>query len=148
MMSVWRIPRTAGEALQLMTAVALLSCTAVIVLFSVVYPQAAREGGAIFLSGWLSFSRYAATQLTLEWNAIGMALICAAIALGALHFLGRRLSPKSQWTWRSTVSIGLAVCWLFIVAMMSGGIGRSLYALTFAPEGNVAAQTQRVENLP
>jgi hypothetical protein len=116
-------------------------------LFSVVYPHSAKEAGGILITGWLSFARYIAARCTLEWNAIGMSLICAMIALGALHWVGRWFSRQfqSHWTSRSTVATSLFVCWLFVLTMTSAGLGRSLYALAFGPEGNVVLQTRALE---
>ena len=136
------VPRTSGDAIRLLCILSLLACIVALARFGARYPQAGMEVAQIFLTGWLSFLRYASAHIALEWDGIGLALICAAVALGGLHWLGRWLSEQMQasWTWRSTVTGSLAVCWLFVLTITSGGLGRSVYALIFAPEGNVSAQ--------
>jgi hypothetical protein len=78
-----------------------------------------------------------------DWSAIGMALVCSAVALAALHAFGQWLAGARQFVWslRSSAASLLAIGWLFILSVVAGGLGRTAYALTFGGEGSVRPLT-------
>lgn len=81
----------------------------------------------ILFAGWIAFLARVVPQITINWSGIGMVVVCSALVIGGMHWLGQWLyahwvrqgSPDAdvrwRWTWTASLYGGL---WLLFLAAM------------------------------
>ncbi len=78
--------------------VVLVSAILILILATIVLPNAAFLVLKELLFGWWSFIVRNAPQITLNWDLLGMAAVCVGGVLGLSHWL---LSRFARWRFRA-----------------------------------------------
>jgi hypothetical protein len=92
----------------------LLSLTGLVYLLEPVV-----QAGFFLVAGWLWFLARVVPEMQFNWAAIGMFLVCSALVIGGLQWLGRALAEKGGWTWSRRWPWGIYLgCWVLFLAAM------------------------------
>lgn len=86
--------------------------------------------------GWWEFLKRNASEITVNWNLIGMALVCSAIVIVLTQYVLRALydqiSPEretnrsARWRWKWTFGLYASIWLLFGIAFGAGGMFRHI----------------------
>ena len=75
---------------------------------------------AFFLvAGWIWFLARVVPEMHFNWAAIVMFLVCSALVIGGLQWVGRTLAEKGGWAWSQRWPWGIYLgCWILFLAAM------------------------------
>lgn len=92
----------------------LLSLTGLVYLLEPVV-----KAGFFLVAGWLWFLARVVPEMQFNWAAIGMFLVCSALVIGGLQWVGRTLAEKGGWAWSQRWPWGIYLgCWILFLAAM------------------------------
>jgi hypothetical protein len=100
------------------------------------------EAGVLLLFGWVAFLNRTLVRITLNWDLIGMGLVCAGGILVIAHYFLRWLvgsiaaqrGSGGHWPWRWTWCGLMALGVLFLVGMAVGGAAHQIGWISNSPE--------------
>ncbi len=85
-----------------------------------------------FLFGWIPFLKRTLPQVTFDWSAVALAVICGTLVVLGLHWfcswlnrqiaLGKSESQKTEWPWRWSAGISIGLLLLFSTCVAIIGI--------------------------
>lgn len=82
--------------------------------------------------GWIGFLRRVGPEITLNWSGVGMGLLCSALIIAGIQWLGSGFARRPQlerlgrWRWGWSVALYAAVWLLFLAAMGVTGVAHQL----------------------
>jgi hypothetical protein len=92
--------------------------------------------------GWIGFLKRVVPEITVNWNAIGMVILCSVLIVGGIQWLGSWLyaygcaqnTERQRWRWQWSFSLYATVWLLFIAAMGATGFVHQLAWLMTSKE--------------
>src|SRR4026207_2210934 len=97
------------------------------------------SAGSLFVSvffGWFSFLQRVWPNVTVNWNGIGMVLLCSVLIIAGLHSLSGWLftsvttkantCPGLRWRWSWTLALYAGVWMLFAAIMGAVGVAHQV----------------------
>lgn len=93
-----------------------------LILFVLILPIFGKPGFTL-LFGWIGFLQRVVPSITVNWNGIGMVVLCSGLIIAATHWLCGWIyahnTPQqdSRWRWRWSLSLYAGLWLLFIAAM-------------------------------
>jgi hypothetical protein len=100
------------------------------------------EAGVLLFFGWIGFLQRTLPRITLNWDLIGMGVVCVAGILVISHYFVRWLTMSiaasrgaaGHWPWRWTWCGMASLAVLFLVGMAVGGAVHQIGWISSSPE--------------